>query len=358
MTLPPTGRPVRHGRAVLAVAAWVLGFGLSVRLAGLGLPPAETPAYVRERLTHLAAHGDEYDAIFIGSSRIKNHIMPAVFDRLAGAGGRPMKSFNAGVHGMAVPEDAWMLEQILAGRPARLRWVFLEIDFFQTAIKDGEKGTLRSVAWHDWPRFWSLCRRLTAMTGHLSLRDQIVECFERPRDFICHLSAFGQRATQFGRGALLFEKWRGAAELESEGGSKLGPGGDGWEPAKGGDAGEVKSAKRSGKSAGPRDVPKPDEADRVSQAVLGEAIAQIERAGAVPILIIPPRVRVWYFVPSAENARRAAVINLCDPAAYPQLYAPEYRIDTSHLNAAGAEVFTRIVADRFLEIARQPPGAH
>ena len=96
------------------------------------------------------------------------------------------KSFNAGVHGMAVPEDAWMLEQILASRPARLRWVFLEIDFFQTAIKDGEKGTLRSVAWHDWPRFWSLCRRLTAMTGHLSLLDiytiQRALTFDHPKD--------------------------------------------------------------------------------------------------------------------------------------------------------------------------------
>ena len=358
MTLPTTGRPAHRARAVLAVAAWMLGFGLTVRLAGLGLPPAETPAYVRERLTHLAAHGDEYDAIFIGSSRIENHIMPAVFDRLVGARGHPMKSFNAGVHGMATPEDAWMLEQILARRPARLRWVFLEIDFFQTAIKDGEKGTLRSVAWHDWPRFWSVCRRLTAMTGHLSLRDQIAEFFERPRDFIDHLSTYGQRTTQLGRAGLLFQDWRGAAEPEPAGVSKLGPGGDGWQPAKNGDPRDAKSAKHSGTHGGPRNLPKPDEADRVSQAVLGEAIAQIERAGAVPILVMPPRMRVWYFVPSAENARHAAVINLCDPATYPQLYAPEYRIDTSHLNAAGAEVLTRIVADRFLEIAQRTSGAH
>ncbi len=342
---------------MLAVGAGVGSFGLAVWLADAWLPSAETPAYVRERLTHLAAHGNEYDAIFIGSSRIENHLMPAVFDRLVGARGLPMKSFNAGVHGMGTPEDSWMLGRILALRPARLRWVFLEIDFFQTGIKDGERGTLRSVAWHDWPRFWSLCRRLAAPTGHLSFRDQLAEVFERPRDFIGHLSTFGQRTTQLGRGALLFQDWRGAAEPEPVEASKLGPGGDGWEPADSADAGDRKKAKRFTGYTGGRDLPKPDEADRVSQAVLGEAIAKIVRAGAVPVLVIPPRVRVWYFVPSAENARHAAVINLCDPAAYPQLYAPENRIDSSHLNAAGAEILTRIVADRFVQIAQPPSGA-
>lgn len=355
--MPPPSKSAATVRALFAVVAWGCGFGLAGWLASVWLPPAETPAYVRERLTHLAAHGDEYDALFIGSSRIENHLMPAVFDRLVSARGLPMKSFNAGVHGMGTPEDSWMLDQILARRPARLRWVFLEIEFFHTAIKDGEKDTLRSVAWHDWPRFWSLCRRLTVTTGHLSFRDQIADFFERQRDFIDHLSAFGQRGTQFGRGALLFQEWRGAAEPEPAGASKLGPGGDGWEPADSGEAGDTKKTKHFSGYDGQRDRPKPDEADRVSQAVLGEAIAKITRAGAVPVLVIPPRVRVWYFVPSGENARHAAVINLCDPAAYPQLYAPEYRIDSSHLNAAGAEILTRIVADRFVEIARQTSRA-
>ena len=346
------------GRALFAVVAWGFGFGLTVWLVNAWLPPAETPAYVRERLTHLAAHGDEYDAIFIGSSRIENHLMPAVFDRLVSARGFAMKSFNAGVHGMGTPEDSWMLDQILARRPARLRWVFLEIDFFQTDLKDGEKGTYRSAAWHDWPRFWSLCRRLAVMSNHLSFRDQIADFFERQHDFIDHLSAFGQRGTQLGRGAVLFQRWRGAADPEPVEASKLGPSGDGWEPADSEEAGDRKKAKRFTGYGGGRDLPKPDEADRVSQAVLGEVIAKIVQAGAVPVLVIPPRVRVWYFVPSAENARHAAVINLCDPAAYPQLYAPEYRLDNSHLNAAGAEILTRIVADRFVEIAQRISAAN
>ena len=41
--------------------------------------------------------------------------MPRIFDSLAAEGGRPMKSFNAGVASMRTPEDGWFLEQILAG---------------------------------------------------------------------------------------------------------------------------------------------------------------------------------------------------------------------------------------------------
>ena len=127
-------------RALLAMSAWVLGFALTTRLAGVCLPPAELPSTVREKLAHLAAHGDDYDVIFVGSSRIQNHIMPALFDRLTAEGGLPVKSFNAGVSSMHTPEDGWYLEQILARKPARLRWVFLEIDFFELGHQSRQRS--------------------------------------------------------------------------------------------------------------------------------------------------------------------------------------------------------------------------
>ena len=345
-------------RALLAMSAWVLGFALTTRLAGVCLPPAELPSTVREKLAHLAAHGDDYDVIFVGSSRIQNHIMPALFDRLTAEGGLPVKSFNAGVSSMHTPEDGWYLEQILARKPARLRWVFLEIDFFDTASQDGQNGTLRGVPWHDWTRFRQLCRRLAVMSANLSFRDQFAAIFERPRDFIDHLAAFGQRATQLGRGALLFDRWRLALSPAPMHWENLGESGDGWVPAKSGGSREKKVPARLAALLAERrkNPPEPSEADRVSQAVLGEAIAQILRAGAAPILIMPPRTRVFYFVPSAENTRHAAVVDLCRPAKFPELYDPRYRVDTSHFNVAGAEIFTRLVAARFLEIARAVPN--
>ncbi len=344
-------------RALSVLAAWALGLALSARLASMGLPPAELPSTVREKLAHLAAHGGEYDAIFVGSSRIQNHLMPALFDRLTAEGGKPVKSFNAGVSSMHTPEDGWFLEQILARKPARLRWVFLEIDFFEPGLQDGQAGTQRGVPWHDWTRFRQLCRRLAVMTTNLSTRDEIADFFERQRDFIDHLATFGQRQTQLGRGAQLFDRWRFAETPEPMHWENLGENGDGFVPAKSGRGGEEKHPARlaSVLAARKKEPPAPSTADRVSQAVLGEAIAQIRRAGAVPILVMPPRTRVFYFVPSAENARHALVIDLCRPAEFPALYDARYRVDTSHFTAEGAELFTRLVAGRFLEIAHAIP---
>ena len=306
---------------------------------------------------YYAENKDRFDTIFVGSSRIQNHLMPALFDRLATEGGKPVKSFNAGVSSMHTPEDGWFLEQILARKPARLRWVFLELDFFEPGLQDGQAGTLRGVPWHDWTRFRQLCRRLFVMTANLGLRDEIADFFERQRDFIDHLAAFGQRQTQLGRGAQLFDRWRFAEKPEPMHWENLGAGGDGFVPAKSAHASEEKIPARlaSVLAARKKEPPAPSTADRVSQAVLGEAIAQILRAGAVPVLVMPPRTRVFYFVPSAENARHALVIDLCRPAEFPELYDARYRIDTSHFTAEGAEIFTRIVAGRFLEIAHAIP---
>ena len=340
-------------RAGAPVLAWVLGFALTAVLARVSLPPAELPSTVREKLTHLAAHGDEYDAIFVGSSRMQNHVMPSLFDPLVAAHGLPMKSFNAGVASMHTPEDGWLLDHLLARKPARLRWIFLEIDFFQTEMKDDQKGTLRSIYWHDAPRFWQLCRRLV-VTEKGGFRDQVADLFARLRDFIDHLAAFCQRGTELGRGAVLFDRWRLSSGPEPMDWEKLGEHGDGWLPTTHGELRDERTLNMLDTSGGKgkRALPKANQSNRVSQKILGETIARITRAGAVPILVIPPRTRSFYFVPSAENARLARVINLCDPAKYPALYDLKYRVDTSHLNAAGAEVFTQILADRFLEILR------
>ena len=335
------------------VLAWLCGFALAAGLAGTWLPPADLPSMVREKLGHLAMHGDEYDALFVGSSRIQNHVMPGMFDRLIAAHGLAMKSFNVGVASMHTPEDGWILDHILARQPARLRWVFLEIDFFQTAMKEDQRSTLRGVYWHDWPRFWQLCRRLVVLK-HVGFRDSVADFFERIRDAIDHLSAFGQHYSQLGRGALLFERWRLATGPEPMVWKKLGAHGDGWTPTMQRELRDDRTLELLDVSGGQgkRAMPKATQSDRVSQKVLGESIAKILHAGAIPILVIPPRTRSLYFVPSAENARSAHVINLCDPVKYPALYELKYRVDTSHLNAAGAEVFTHILADRFWEILR------
>jgi hypothetical protein len=48
------------------------------------------------------------------------------------------------------------------------------------------------------------------------------------------------------------------------------------------------------------------------------------------------------------------MLDFSDPARYPELYDPRHRYDSDHLNLAGAEMFSRLLAAR---IASLPPSA-
>ena len=344
-------------RLGLPVFATLLGFALTVGLAGRFLPPREMPSAIREKLAHLAAEGDAYEVLFIGSSRIQNHIIPSLFDQLAATGGRPVKTFNAGIPSMHAPEDDWFLEQILARKPARLRWIFIEVDYFPTILQEDQQGTLRGVAWHDWPRFRQLCQRLLVMKKGIGWRDKVGDTFERLRDFIQHLASFGTRSTHLGRGTQLFERWRFDLPPEPMNWGKLGVNRDGWLPAQENDDAAAQQRLAQVLDTRRKTAPKPQQADRASQAALAGLMEKVTRAGAVPILVIPPRARANYFVPSPENARRAAaVIDLCDPRRHPEFYEMETRIDLSHLNLRGAELFTRLLVERFLQLPPSTPA--
>ena len=55
--------------------------------------------------------------------------------------------------------------------------------------------------------------------------------------------------------------------------------------------------------------------------------------------------RVFY--PRPERAQRSMVLDLNDPVRFPELYENRYRLDTDHLNTAGADVFTRLLAEQW-----------
>ena len=58
-------------------------FAASCGVLGRCLPFPEIPL-VRDKIEYLARHGDDYDVLFLGSSRVHCQIMPSIFDRIAG----------------------------------------------------------------------------------------------------------------------------------------------------------------------------------------------------------------------------------------------------------------------------------
>ena len=125
------------------------------------LPFPEIDGGVSQKFRFFAAHKDEFDTLFIGSSRVYFQISPAIFDRVTRESGMPTHSFNFGIGGMYLPETAYLLEQILNLKPRNLRWVFIEYDEVQTKWSPENQTSRRALYWADWKRVSLLLRKLT-----------------------------------------------------------------------------------------------------------------------------------------------------------------------------------------------------
>ena len=123
------------------------------------LPFPEIDGGVSQKFRFFAAHKDEFDTLFIGSSRVYFQISPAIFDRVTRESGLPTHSFNFGIGGMYLPESAYLLEQILNLKPRNLRWVFIEYDEVQTKWSPENQTSRRALYWADWKRVSLLLRK-------------------------------------------------------------------------------------------------------------------------------------------------------------------------------------------------------
>jgi hypothetical protein len=349
------------------VVVFFVAFAASCALLGRSLPFPPV-LIVRDKIEYLARHGDEYDVLFIGSSHVQGQVMPSVFDPIVRRGGRPVKSFNAGVAGMFSPEDSYLLEQILQLPHHRLRWVFFELSHVRTGLE--REGTARFVYWHDWPRVRLLLRRLwqEAQEGSAQLANHGHAAFAARWDtwsaagqkMVGHLRQSFARAVNLGRGSDLLDRWIRPRDRAREIAKSLGENGDGWMSAFGVSQ-EMAAAPRAEylrayeeRLATPAVL---ERSDPVSQDALDDLAASVRRSGAVPIFIVPPTTESGHFFPTAEREKDLAVFDFSDVRRYPELYSPEHRIDPDHLNTAGARIFSEELAKLFLTLESPPVQA-
>ncbi|HYR58776.1 MAG TPA: hypothetical protein VEO95_09115 [Chthoniobacteraceae bacterium] len=341
-------------RALVSVALFAGGMALGCAAIGLVLPVPNVPQ-VKEKIDWFRAHRGEYTALFLGTSRVRRHIIPSLFDRLAAERGMEMRSFNLGVDTLMAPEDGYVLDLALAARPPKLRYVFIELSFFRANFLGQAPDTIRAAYWHD-------CERTRTVWCHLIDNDLrnikplrkrkenrwstwLADIGEWASLVTEHGRLFLERGTNFGRVAVL---WPAVAGLRSPSHplAPLGPGLDGFIPSPAdtvvrGDAVAAYEQEISKlKSGGPRERP----LDPVPEANLERMCERIRRHGAEPILLIAPSQSGYTSRPRREVA---PVLDFSDPQQWPELFDVRYRADAGHLNTAGAEIFTRALAGKF-----------
>ena len=340
-----------RGRGILNAGIGAIAF--VVACAGLNtlLSSPETDRVI-PNLGFFNEHRDDFDTLFIGSSHIHHQIAPAIFDQTMRAAGHPTHAFNLGLNGMVPPENFYVLDQILKTKPRNLKWVFVELDELQTKPFPGTEGTGRALYWHDWKRT-ALVLRATLEAdprdGPVALLRRIGEVLaprpatsERRNLLFLHSALFAENLVNVGQRNDL-ARWVRGLWKKRRPSKDIGPNDDGYSP--------LNKEMMTGEEAG--QAPGGETEVRFVSALTASAYRQladdVRRIGAVPIFLVTPNVVQTRLDFRRESEVGATVMAFNNAKDYPQLYRKEMRFDSDHLNGAGSEYFTRLLAENFFQ---------
>ena len=313
--------------------------------------PIPAVSMVEAKLERLKERRDDYDTLFLGSSRIYHQINPQLFDRLTSERRIATKSFNAAIDGMRPPEDAYYFDQIVKFRPRHLRWVFFELGAIRVPVDPAKRGTNRLVYWHDWERLALIFREAVSVKKSRHWYGTFKSLQDPMSDFAEHVGLFLENMSNIGRASEM------VAQLAHPGSPRiwwppLGPAEDGFLEIERHTISDKDRNNFERMMAARQERPaETDYGSEASQDALHRMIRKIENLGATPVMIIPPTTTAKNFYPLPNHDDGHLVLDFSDIGQYPALYEEQYRLDTDHLNTAGAELFTRLVVEHFAEIA-------
>ena len=312
----------------IAVLAFVLV------CAGLNaLLPFPEIDVVSAELRFFQEHRDEFDTVFIGSSRIHHQVSPAIFDRVMGEAGHPTRTFNFGINGMFPPESGYVLERLLRTKPRRLKWVFIELDELETRRIPKAEASRRSLYWHDWKRTSLVLRKILDGGDQGNARDL----------FFFHSALFAKNFTNIGR-KIDLSWWSSHLGKKAAPPKTLGHDGDGYVPQ----IKKMSAAEAVAYEAGLERAVAQAESRFVSastEQAYRQWADEVRKIGATPIFLVTPTTAQTKLGFRPESGIAGAVMLFNDAKGYPQLYRNEMRFDADHLNGTGAEEFTRLIAD-------------
>jgi hypothetical protein len=322
----------------LGVGAFIGACGLLHYL--LPLPEIEG---VSPKLRFFHSHQDDFDTLFLGSSRFYHQISPAIFDEVMRKRRIPTHSFNFGIDGMHLPESFYVLELILARKPQRLKWVFIELDNLQVLPWPEYRGTQRLLYWHDWTRTSLVVRKL------FNFDIWKFQHGRKQREYIgIHLALFAKNFCNVGNASLLIRQ-RFSREPEGAALTKiLGPHRDGFFASNAQMSSAQKTAYEEALKRA-RQLAKPRVIDWYADKAFRTCAQKVRQGGAIPIFVVPPAVAASPAGFQTSAPPPGAVLAFNDYDVFSALFRTDVRTNEAHLNKAGAEEFTRILAERFAE---------
>ncbi len=313
------------------------------------LPPA-IPEGVVEKLQFFAQHKDEFDTLFLGSSRFYYAISPKIFDNITREKGLPTRTFNFGIDGLKPPENFYVLEQILKTEPRHLKWIFVEVGDIETKLDANILSTQRLLYWHDWPRTALTLRKTLDPNGTTQWYTKLRRLWSARQTFAVHLSLLQKQFTNVGRAADFLPGQTEIPALRSS--LQLGPNGDGYRLA-GAPMSPERAENFRRRLAQEVASARPEFIDPYAESAYRESAAKIRRLGAAPFFVVSPG---FYQSPMLfrKSPPPGPLLIFNDSRTYPQLYDTKVRLDEQHLTNEGAAEFTRLLALEFVRSIPRP----
>ena len=351
-------------RSMLPVLTFCVGL-TAVNQVMVALAPLPAAAGLRSKVEFALEHADDYDVLFVGSSATMYGLRPEVFsEELERLGYPEVRAFNLGVGGMGSFEAAQVLRQVLDEEPARLAWVIYEEPLFDPLLWYPDVHNPRYVHWHDGRSTLDAIDALPLVgspPGHK--QEQYAEDWLGRFDWRRavakeHLDLWFWRASALGRGPEILDELLGRGPAAEPSPEELAMH-DGWvniglDVQPGVRQAHERFMERSGEwtqrlagitaaeaNAGPLD-------GRYDLPSLNSLLGDIRAAGAEPLLYVAPRgVASPQMASLAARGTAGEVLRFHLPERYPELNPLELRWDFSHLNAEGADVWSRLFAREF-----------
>jgi len=132
-------------RVPLFCVLFLTGFSLGLAFLNIAIPSV-SGSVVQAKLEWLKQHGDEIDTLMIGSSHVHHQISPIAFDKHVKECGDQTRSFNLGCYGMVNHEMMRILREVLA-EDRHFKNVF--IAFGTEPPATNYQLTQRAIWWHD-----------------------------------------------------------------------------------------------------------------------------------------------------------------------------------------------------------------
>jgi hypothetical protein len=306
---------------------------------------------ITPKLDYLKAHRADYDTLFVGSSRVYHGIAPQVFDAVTAAAGKPTHTFNLGINGMQPPESLYVLRKALDLNLPHLQRVFLEIANVGPP-PDTTALTMRDIHWRDNAALVDGLRRTVLNAQNPNNPRGLAAIPAIINDLWTAGLTYAQNEWNIGRLDLTTQLNKTANRL---GDVMLGPDKDGFLPVSHPLTSDSLDTLQRNLKAIRDGTVKQRDTDPLNKENY-ERIRDLLAKRGIDLLLIsaPETVKNYHAWVDAPAGLR--LLRFDDPQKYPELYVPEHRLDSDHVNGAGAQIFTRELAQAWLAGSPGPAG--